>query len=171
MTRRTPPGSARWAPLAPSSQAAATRAWSTTAIWPRRSLPVFVDTSALYALLDRSDDQHVAAAQAFNALREPGAVTHNYVVVESIALVQARLGLEAVRRLLDDLLPVIAVRWIGGDLHRAAAAALLASGSAAVSFVDRVSFAFMREHAITQAFAFDRHYAREGFLAFAGSDA
>jgi predicted nucleic acid-binding protein len=90
------------------------------------------------------------------------------VVVEGIALAQARLGLEAVRRLLDDLLPVIAVRWIGADLHRAAAAALLASGTAAISFVDRVSFAFMREHAIAQAFAYDSHFTREGFTAFAG---
>jgi predicted nucleic acid-binding protein len=131
------------------------------------SAPVFVDTSALYALLDRSDDRHLDAAGAFRGLRETGAVTHNYVVVESIALVQARLGLEAVRRLLDDLLPVVSVRWVGVDLHRIAAAALLASGTAAVSFVDRVSFAFMREHALTQAFAYDGHFAREGFTAFA----
>jgi uncharacterized protein len=96
-------------------------------------------------------------------------VTHNYVVVESIALAQARLGLEAVRRLLDDLLPVIAIRWIGADLHRAAAAALLASETAAVSFVDRVSFAFMREHALTHAFAYDSHFTREGFPTFTGA--
>jgi predicted nucleic acid-binding protein len=94
-------------------------------------------------------------------------VTHNYVVVESIALTQARLGLDAVRRLLDDLLPPIAVRWVGPDLHRAAAAAMLASGTGAVSFVDRVSFALMREHAITHAFAYDDHFEREGFAAFA----
>lgn len=36
-----------------------------------------------------------------------------------------------------------------------------------VSFVDRVSFAFMREHALTQAFAYDRHLAREGSTALA----
>jgi predicted nucleic acid-binding protein len=123
----------------------------------------FVDTSALYALLDRDDDEHERAATAFAGLREHELLTHNYVVVEAVALAQARLGMAPARELLDGLLAVIAVQWVTAELHATATAALLASGSRRVSLVDRVSFAFMRDRAIHRAFAFDRHFRREGF--------
>jgi predicted nucleic acid-binding protein len=69
----------------------------------------------------------------------------------------------AVRRLLDDLLPVIGVHFVDQDLHRQGVAGLLASGARSVSLVDRVSFAFMRGEGIADAFAFDEHFPREGF--------
>lgn len=124
---------------------------------------VFVDTSAIYALLDRSDANHAAAASVLPGLRDRDTLTHSYVVVESVALVQARLGVDAVRRLLDDLLPVFDLRFVARELHTAAVAALLAAGSRDVSFVDRVSFELMRAAGITEAFAFDRHFEHEGF--------
>jgi uncharacterized protein len=124
---------------------------------------VFVDTSAIYALLDRSDANHAAAATVLPELRERDTLTHSYVVVESAALTQARLGVEAVRRLFDDLLPVFNVRFVSQELHVAAAAALLAAGRRDVSFVDRVSFELMRSAGISEAFAFDRHFEQEGF--------
>jgi predicted nucleic acid-binding protein len=124
---------------------------------------VFVDTSAIYALLDRSDANHAAAASLLPTLRDRGPLTHSYVVVESVALTQARLGIEAVRRLLDDLLPAFELRFVSRQLHGAAVAALLASGSGDVSLVDRVSFEVMRSSGLTEAFAFDRHFEREGF--------
>ena len=125
--------------------------------------PIFVDTSAIYALLDASDESHALAAAVFPELREATPTTHNYVVVESIALAQARLGAAAVRRLLDDLLPVMAVVWVGEALHRQGVAGLLASRSRSISFVDQISFAFMRAAGVRRAFAFDDHFRREGF--------
>jgi uncharacterized protein len=124
---------------------------------------VFVDTSAIYALLDRSDANHPAAAALLPELRDQLPLTHSYVVVESVALVQNRLGIDAVRRLLDDLLPAFELRFVGPELHGAAAAALLASGSRDVSLVDRVSFELMRDAGVTHAFAFDRDFERAGF--------
>lgn len=124
---------------------------------------VFVDTSAIYALLDRSDANHAPAAAVLPKLRDHLPLTHSYVVVESVALVQNRLGIDAVRRLLDDLLPAFELRFVGPELHGAAVAALLASGARDVSLVDRVSFELMRDAGLTQAFAFDRHFERAGF--------
>ena len=145
-----------------------TRASSTTARSQRPTLTVFVDTSALYALLDRSDDKHAEAAATLPDLRFRAPVTHSYVVVEAVALTQLRLGMAAVRRLLDDLLPVIGVRYVDKDLHWQGVAALLASGARSVSLVDRVSFAFMRAEGIDEAFAFDRHFRRQGFALLGG---
>lgn len=123
----------------------------------------FADTSALYALLDRDDESHERAAMAFAAHRGQDLVTHNYVVVETLALAQSRLGTGATRQFLDGLMGTVEVEWVTADLHDTAIAALLAAGSRQVSLVDRVSFAFMRERGLDRAFAFDRHFRREGF--------
>lgn len=128
-------------------------------------MSVFVDTSALYALLSRSDENHRAAAAAFPGLRERGRlVTHNYVVVETAALVHRRLGSAAVRALLDDLLSPIEILWVDRDLHAVAQAAFLAGARRrGISLVDRVSFETMRREGVEVAFAFDPDFVSEGF--------
>ena len=126
----------------------------------------FVDTSALYALLDADDENHRAAATWFVG---PGTtpvtdlVTHSYVVVESTALVHHRLGAAGVRDLFDAIIPALTITFVDSALHARAAAAYLAGLSRRVSFVDRVNFQLMRDLAIDQAFAFDRDFVTEGF--------
>jgi len=127
-------------------------------------MSVFVDTSALYALLDRDDENHPAAAAAFPALLDREALlTHGYVVVETTALVQRRLGMEAVRALVDDMLPAFELVFVDEPLRQAAVAALLASGARDVSLVDWTSFELMRQLGVGKAFAFDEDFARQGF--------
>jgi predicted nucleic acid-binding protein len=137
---------------------------------------VFVDTSALYAALDRNDRHHGEAAPAWQGLidqmrdEEVAAVTHSGVVTEAVALVQSRLGLDAARALLDELLPEHDVMWIDASLHAQATAALLAAGRREVSLVDWTSFEVMRTRAIDVAFAFDGHFWEQGFRSYtAGS--
>ena len=84
-------------------------------------------------------------------------------MVESAALVHARFGHAAARRLLGDFFPAIELLWVDGTLHAAAASAFMASSRSGVSFVDRISFELMRRERIGAAFAFDRDFAREGF--------
>ena len=124
-----------------------------------------VDTSALYAYLDERDANHAAARDAFRSLLDTGErlTTHNYVVAESCALVQRRLGALAVRSLLDDVLPVIEVRFVDESIHRMAAAAMLGSVSRSVSMVDWTSFVLMRELGIERALAFDADFSQQGF--------
>lgn len=125
----------------------------------------FVDTSALYALLDRDDAHHSEAARLWAELlrREEALLTSNYVLVESAALVQRRLGIDALRTLLGDLVPVVQVVWVDERLHDAACTALLASGRQDVSLVDWTSFEFMRRHGMRHAFAFDQDFWSLGF--------
>jgi predicted nucleic acid-binding protein len=54
-------------------------------------LPIFVDTGAWYALLDKSDSDHASAVQ-FNESLNHSIVTTNYVADEIITLTKARLG-------------------------------------------------------------------------------
>jgi predicted nucleic acid-binding protein len=126
---------------------------------------VLVDTSAFYAVLDRDDSHHPQARGLWAGLldREAALVTTNYIVVETCALVQNRLGLDAVRTFWQDMLPVVEVRWIGPELHSSAMLALLAANRRKLSLVDCANFLVMRAGGIRRAFAFDQHYREQGF--------
>ncbi len=130
---------------------------------------MFVDTSALYALLDVDDPRHDEAALIWFGLLDDlraGRVrcrTHSSVVTEASALVQRRLGIEALRDLHHATLPLIDITWIDAELHARAVAALLAAGRRDVSLVDWTSFELMGADAIRLAFAFDDDFAEQGF--------
>jgi predicted nucleic acid-binding protein len=126
---------------------------------------VFVDTSALYALLDRDDLNHKAAAELWRALidGEASLVCTNYVLVEAFALIRHRLGIAAVRILKEDVVPVLDVQWVAETHHQAGLAALLTAAHRRLSLFDCVSFEMMRSMGIQVAFAFDRHFAEQGF--------
>jgi predicted nucleic acid-binding protein len=126
-------------------------------------MTVFVDTSALYALLDEADAHHVEASDVLRRLVGTELMTHQYVVVETSALVGRRLPWPATERLVDGLLPVIDVRPVDADLHAAAMGAYRRSASASVSLVDHASFAMMRSLGIGRVFAYDDDFASEGF--------
>lgn len=58
---------------------------------------IFLDTSAIYAWANAADPNHRAAVRHLQAVLDAGEdlLTHNYVLVESLALLQARLGVTA----------------------------------------------------------------------------
>ena len=125
----------------------------------------FADTSALYAVLDRDDENHQTARVTWDLLLKSGAilVTSNYVLVETYALVQRRLGLDALRIFQDDIFPLLTVEWINRAQHDSAIAVVLSAGRKGLSLVDCVSFGLMRSAGLRKAFAFDRHFVEQGF--------
>lgn len=134
-------------------------------------MTTFVDTSALYSLLDEDDDHHSAAVEWLSGPgRDPQRVlvSHSYIPVESAALVHRRLGPDAVRVLFDAFLPALSIFHVDEILYRTASAAYLAGLPSAISFVDRVSFEFMKDRAVSSAFAFDGDFSREGFALLPG---
>ena len=126
---------------------------------------VFVDTPAVLAVLDADDQSHPAVARAWKDLlgKEHELVTSSYVLVETFALVQSRLGVDATRALDQDLLPAVSVIWLDEDVHRAAVSALLTAGRRQLSLVDCASFETMRRHGVTTALTLDPHFAEQGF--------
>jgi len=124
----------------------------------------FVDTSALFAFLDRGAAHHDAVVRAMTpVLAERSGVTHNYVIVEAEALLHRRRGGGPSRRLLGDVIPLIEVAWITPDLHARAVESHLADMRRRTSLVDHVSFAVMRERGIGEALALDGHFREAGF--------
>ncbi|HSW31634.1 MAG TPA: PIN domain-containing protein [Longimicrobiales bacterium] len=127
--------------------------------------PAFVDTSGLYALMVASDDFHERARAAFALLRREDArmVTTSYVLVETYALLQRRVGWEAVDALRRHLAPLLEVVWVDAPIHERALDHLQERGATSVSLVDATSFVVMRARSIGRAFAFDAHFTDEGF--------
>jgi predicted nucleic acid-binding protein len=128
-------------------------------------MTIFVDTSALYAVLCQDDANYVAAAQYWKQvlLSEESLVCTNYVLIETIALLQHRLGMKAVKVFQDSVCPVFSIEWIDSDHHNSAVDSLLTANRRNLSLVDCTSFVIMRHLGIQNVFAFDEHFAEQGF--------
>ena len=126
---------------------------------------VFIDTSAFLAVLDAGDANHAAAKALWEKTIIGGdvLVCHNYILVETSALISRRLGIEAVRIFESDIVPILRVEWVTRDIHNAAVGAFLVAARRTLSLVDCVSFEVMRKAGIGAALAFDRHFQEYGY--------
>jgi predicted nucleic acid-binding protein len=129
---------------------------------------ILLDTSAIYALADRSDPHHEQAKRLFHHALESGEtlLVHNYILLESAALLSKRLGLTVAVQFLQDA-EAFQVRWVDHILHRAAVRQWMGRRGGKISLVDQVSFLIMREHAIPSALAFDEDFPNAGFPIYA----
>ncbi|PKL48767.1 MAG: VapC toxin family PIN domain ribonuclease [Nitrospira bacterium HGW-Nitrospira-1] len=128
-------------------------------------MTVFFDTSAFLAILNKDDANHQNAKRFWKELvyLENILITNNYVLVESLALIQRRLGMEPLRVFQEDVLPLINIEWIDKAVHEAGISALLTASRKKLSLVDCVSFEVMRNLGIRKVFAFDPHFEEQGF--------
>jgi predicted nucleic acid-binding protein len=128
-------------------------------------MTIFVDTSALYAVLDANDHDSASAGETWRRLMENGdrLMTTNYVVVETCALLHRRLGTQAMCRFVQDLVPAMMVEFVDPTLHMAGTSAAALSSNSGPGIVDCVSFALMQRDGISEAFALDSHFSDQGF--------
>jgi predicted nucleic acid-binding protein len=131
---------------------------------------IFLDTSAIYAMADQADPQHEHAKERFQALLDisEGILTHNYVLVEAMALIQSRLGLAAALKFAHDC-RAFDIEWVDEATHEEAVGHLARLGKRRVSLVDQVSFLVMRRRGVRTALAFDPDFEEEGFQVFDGA--
>jgi predicted nucleic acid-binding protein len=129
---------------------------------------LFADTSALYAVLDADDSKHTKARQLWDKIIKSDDIllSHNYVLVETSALILGRFGMEAVRVFEEDILPILRIMWVTREVHSAAVSAHLMANRQMLSLVDCVSFEIMRRTGVRKAFAFDRHFQDYGYELF-----
>ena len=129
-------------------------------------MTTFVDTSFLVALLDEDDERSVDAGRVWSRMAADRAalVTTNYVVVETCAVLQRRLGIPAVRRLVRTVLAPVFIEWVTDDEHDLAVQALLVAGRRRLSLVDCTSFEVMRDLDVRECLAFDPHFEEQGFI-------
>ena len=128
-------------------------------------MSVFVDTSAIYALLVADDGRHEQAKTILTSLRHENAalVSTSFVVHESVALLQSRIGIGAARTFHQYVFPALNVDWIDAARYERAMVALLAANTRHLSLTDWISFDTMRGRGIERVFAFDTHFTEQGF--------
>jgi predicted nucleic acid-binding protein len=128
-------------------------------------MSTFIDTSGFYAVLDRDDAFHADGDKIWRQLlaTDEKLVTSNYILLETISLLQIRLGVTAARVFNNDVVPVLQVEWIDATMHTSAISAMLAASRRALSLVDCTSFEIMRRLSIQKAFTFDKHFKEQGF--------
>jgi predicted nucleic acid-binding protein len=126
---------------------------------------IFADTSGLFALLVQNDDMHIRAKQNFSYLAQHRAqlLTSSFVLVETTALLQRRVGLVAVHDFQSRIIPLLEIIWVDSDWYIRAIQRLFALNNRNVSLVDCVSFEIMESREITHAFSFDKHFPENGF--------
>jgi len=126
---------------------------------------VFVDTSAIIALLVDSDSAHASARVAFESLsvRQAPLLSTSYVLVETYALLGRRVSITAVESFREGFAPLLDIVWIARELHEKALDELVKRSSKKLSLVDVSSFLVMKEQKIDEVFAYDRHFDLEGF--------
>ena len=128
-------------------------------------MTVFVDTSAILALVDADDKNHRHAGAAWKRLDSDEArlLTSNYVMLETLLVAQRRLGMEAVRAVAQDIAPLFDLVFVDEAVHQAAVNTMLAAGRRQLSVVDCSSFELMRRHGVRHAYAYDPHFTEQGF--------
>jgi uncharacterized protein len=130
---------------------------------------IFVDTSGLYALIERKDSHHIAARKAVAKLVRTGKalVVTDYIVAETLNLANARSGAHVAIRVMDLLEQSAGIRmeWVGSTRFDATKAFFRKHSDHGYSFTDCTSFLVMRELRLTKALTSDGHFTEAGFEA------
>lgn len=126
---------------------------------------IFIDTSAIIAFLNTDDEFYKDSFNIFSGLLEERAkiISSNYVLLETMVILKNRIGIEAIKILKNDILPVIKTYWIDEDIHNFCVNTQIAADRKKFSLVDYTSFEIMRRLNISQAFTFDSHFKDMGF--------
>lgn len=126
---------------------------------------IFADTSGFFALLVKNDYMHVRAKENFKYFAENNVqlVTSSFVLVETTALLQRRIGMAPVNDFNLKIFPLLEIVWVDDKWYAKAVQRLLAQNKKNVSLVDCLGFEIMETFQIECAFAFDKHFEENGF--------
>lgn len=120
---------------------------------------IFVDTSAWYALVDRKDPDHSAAADFIRANTFP-LLTTNFIFDETVTLLRKRLGWKVAGEFGQKLKnsAFVSIASIKGEDEDRAWEVFLRYKDKDFSYTDCTSFSFMYRLQTDTAFSFDAHF-------------
>ena len=126
---------------------------------------MFVDTSGIYCLYNRDQNDHKAAIDFYYSAHRR--VTTNYVLAEYVALADKRGSshkdaIDFSQQILDD--EEIELIWVDENLHRRAVQLLLERKDKTYSLCDAVSFLIMKRQNLLEALTTDEHFDQEGLV-------
>jgi len=124
---------------------------------------VFVDTSAYYALFDKTDKNNPQAINFLKTNTFP-LVTTSLIVIETINLANARLGHEKAIKIGEKLYEgsLTTILSIVSEDEKKAWQIFRKYSDKNFSMIDCTSFAIMERLKIKKVFAFDVHFSQYG---------
>lgn len=130
-------------------------------------MKVFVDTSFLIALTDKSDKHADNAQDCFLTRINEGVelFSNNAILSETITWLRYHAGFKYAREFGEKFRhsKIIKTIWIDSDLEKEAWEVFLKYSDKDLSYVDCLSFACMKTNRINHAFTFDKHFQQVGF--------
>ncbi|MDN5348448.1 MAG: hypothetical protein PWP65_2013 [Clostridia bacterium] len=129
---------------------------------------IMVDTSAIYALIDRSDDCHEKAKYLFKKLseRDVDLMLTNFILAETHALILSRLGHELAREWVKNL--IWKIERVKEEDEKRAREIIITYKDKSFSYTDATTFAVMERLKLNVVLAFDNHFAQFGWQCFEG---
>jgi len=126
---------------------------------------IFIDSSAFLAIVKVDDINHIRAKQQWMNLISLDEVlyTNNYIVVESIVILQKRSGLKVVEQLQRNILGLVSIDWVKKEQHMQAVQTVFKLKRRRLSLVDCTAFQTMQRLGIETVFTFDSHFRDQGF--------
>ena len=131
------------------------------------SKPVFVDTSAWFALESTKDKNHQRASELLPSLvRSRSLVTSNHVLGESYTLMRKLLGHDAATGFIRSLNRSrrVDILFTPQEMEKQAYQLLQRYDDQLFSFVDATSFVWMKNLRVRETFTFDQHFMTAGFV-------
>lgn len=128
-------------------------------------MPVIVDTSGLYALVDRNDPHHFRAANFLKAQAGAGSLlVSNHVYDETMTTVKGRLGVQVALQLglrLRNSRFVEMIIFSAGE-ERETWRIFSQYVDKEWSYTDCACLVLAQQRDVQQAFSFDHHFAQMG---------
>jgi len=130
--------------------------------------PIFVDTSAWIAIINPRDKYHLAAKEFYGDVlaQKRRLLISNLIVSETYTNLVWKLGHHKAISFLNIIEQSSSVQcvWSSEELEAQARGILRRYDGQDFSYTDAVSFALMKQQNLTEAFAFDHHFAVAGFV-------
>jgi len=86
-----------------------------------------------------------------------------YILLETTALLQRRVGMAAVLDFQNKIMSLLDVVWVDTDWHEKALNRLFMLNRKKISLVDCLSFVIIEAWEIQTVFSFDEHFKENGF--------
>ncbi len=132
---------------------------------------ILVDTSAFLAIVNEKDNNHVAATQFLEEIKNgkiriKKIITSDYIIDETLTRMRYSVGHKEAVEWGNDILASKVIEKIGIDkeLFGSAWELFRTYEDKKLSFTDCTSFALMKKKDIKKAFSFDEDFKRLGFI-------
>lgn len=131
----------------------------------KRYKPIFVDTSAHFAIANKKDPDHERANRFLKKLaeEEQSLVITNFILSETYTLMLRKIGREKAIEYIENLKKSSIIIRVSQEDEKKAWQIIQQYKDKDFTYVDATSFVVMERSGIKESFAFDDHFEQYGF--------